>query len=105
MVEKNKELDEVFLANVKLKKHTFQGEVISKKMEKTATVLVKRVFLDKKVKKIVTSTKKFHVHDPLNATKIGDFISFYEGPHISKIKYMYLSQILKVGNFELEEVV
>ena len=81
----------------------FKGKVVSKKMHKTITVLFERTFIDSKVKKIVTKRKKFHVHDPLEQAKIGDEVSFYEGPHISKIKYMHLYSIIKNNN--LKEVI
>ena len=78
--------------NVK-KKHLLKGKVISKNMSKTSTVLFERAFMDKKVKKIVIKKKKFHVHDPLESAQVGDEVFFYEGPHISKIKYMHLYAI------------
>jgi small subunit ribosomal protein S17 len=77
------------------KKHLFRGKVISKKMSKTATVLFERTFVDKTVKKIVMKRKKFHVHDPFDQAAIGDEITFYDGPHISKIKYMHLAEVIK----------
>lgn len=83
---KNKEIIE--------KKHCFKGIVISKKMLSTATVVIERVFKDLRVNKIVRKKTKFHVHDPLNITKIGDEILFFEGKHISKIKYMYFHSII-----------
>ncbi len=76
------------------KKHFFKGIVISKKMLSTATVVIERIFKDLRVNKIVKKKTKFHVHDPLNTTKIGDEILFYEGKHISKIKYMYFHSIV-----------
>lgn len=76
------------------KKHFFKGIVTSKKMLSTATVVIERVFKDLRVNKIVRKKTKFHVHDPLNITKIGDEILFYEGKHISKIKYMYFHSII-----------
>lgn len=77
------------------KKHLFRGKVISKKMSKTATVLFERTFIDKKVKKIVTKRQKFHVHDPHGQADVGDEIIFYDGPHVSKIKYMHLAEVIK----------
>jgi small subunit ribosomal protein S17 len=71
------------------KKNLFTGKVISKKMSKTATVVVETTFKDPRVHKIIKKKKKFHVHDPLEVTKLGDQILFFEGKHISKIKYMY----------------
>jgi small subunit ribosomal protein S17 len=87
------------------KKHLFRGKVISKKMSKTATVLFERTFIDKTVKKIVMKRKKFHVHDPHDQTSVGDEITFYDGQHISKIKYMHLAEVIKSekkGSFDGE---
>jgi small subunit ribosomal protein S17 len=80
--------------NTLSKKHFFKGIVISKKMLLTATVVIERVFKDNRVNKIVRKKTKFHVHDPLNITNIGDEVLFYEGRHISKIKYMHIHSIL-----------
>lgn len=74
------------------KKHFFKGVVVSKKMAQTATVMVSRFVKDDRVNKIIQKKTKFHVHDPLNETVIGDEILFYEGKHVSKIKYMYFHQ-------------
>lgn len=79
---------------VNQKKHFFKGIVISKKMLSTATVEIERVFKDSRVNKIVRQKRKFHVHDPLNITKVGDEILFFEGRHISKIKYMYFHSVV-----------
>lgn len=86
------------MINTDSKKHYFKGVVISKKMQQTATVIVNRVFKDNKVNKIVKKKTKFHVHDPLNQANIGDEILFYEGRHISKIKYMYFHQKVNISN-------
>lgn len=74
---------------IEKKKKLFCGRVIRKKMEKTVTVVVERVFRHLVLQKVIRKQTKFHVHDPLNQASIGDEILFYEGPHISKIKYMY----------------
>jgi small subunit ribosomal protein S17 len=86
------------------KKHFFKGIVISKKMLSTATVEIQRVFKDLKVNKIVRRKTKFHVHDPLNITKVGDEILFFEGKHISKIKYMYFHSIVNKAELNKELV-
>ena len=44
--------------------------------------------------KLLRKKKKFHVHDPLETTVLGDQILFSEGPHISKIKYMYFDSVV-----------
>jgi len=86
------------------KKHFFKGIVVSKKMLLTATVVIERVFKDLKVNKIVRKKTKFHVHDPLNITKVGDEILFYEGRHISKIKYMYFDSVVNAALLHKELV-
>jgi small subunit ribosomal protein S17 len=87
-----------------VKKHLFKGVVVSKKMLLTATVVIERVFKDLKVNKIVRKKTKFHVHDPLNVTNVGDEIFFYEGKHISKIKYMYFDSIVTSNSLNKELV-
>lgn len=81
---------------IEKKKFLFRGKVIGKKMAKTATVLVERVIRHPVVKKVIRRKTKFHVHDPLNQTSIGDDILFFEGPHISKIKYMYFYEKIEL---------
>ncbi len=76
-------------------KKTLTGVVISKKMEKTVTVEVERVFTHKLVKKIVRSKRVFQVHDENNIAKVGDTVEIFEGRPVSKTKYMYLCKIIK----------
>jgi small subunit ribosomal protein S17 len=75
------------------------GRVISKKMQKTATVIVERVFCDAKVNKVVKAKRKFQVHDENNESFVGDIIEFYEGRPISKTKYMYFYKVLSRSKF------
>lgn len=70
------------------------GKVISKKMQKTATVEVTRTYSHKLVGKIMKSKKKYHVHDEKEECSVGDMVEIYEGRPISKTKYMYLNQII-----------
>lgn len=76
-------------------KRLLMGRVVSKKMQKTATVLVERTYEHPDVHKVVTTNKKFHVHDPLEAAKVGDVIEFFEGRHISKSKYMHFHAVVE----------
>ena len=79
-------------------KRFFIGKVISKKMQKTATVEVERTYAHPIVHKVVVSRKKFHVHDPLEQANVGDTISFYEGKPVSKSKHMYLDKVLPASS-------
>ena len=63
----------------------FTGKVISKKMEKTATVVVERVFVHPVYKKRVRRVKKYHVHDIFD-TKVGQKVSFVGCKPYSKTK-------------------
>ena len=63
----------------------FTGKVISKKMNKTATVLVERVVVHPVYKKRFKLAKKYHVHDELG-TNVGDIVSFVASKQYSKMK-------------------
>ncbi len=63
----------------------FQGKVISKKMEKTATVVVERVIAHPVYKKRYKRTKKYHVHDEVG-TKVGQRVKFAASKPFSKSK-------------------
>nr|YP_009394596.1 ribosomal protein S17 [Vertebrata thuyoides]ARW63158.1 ribosomal protein S17 [Vertebrata thuyoides] len=60
--------------------------VISNKMNKTATVTVKKSIIHKKYGKIINKTNKYYVDDPTNSCKIGDQIKIQETRPISKKK-------------------
>jgi len=61
------------------------GQVISKKMTKTSTVLVERIKTHPLYKKRARVKKKYHVDDPLK-TKVGDWVKISPCRPISKLK-------------------
>ncbi len=63
----------------------FTGTVVSKKMEKTATVVVERVVTHRVYKKRFRRIKKYHVHDEMD-TKVGDTVRFVACKPVSKMK-------------------
>ena len=63
----------------------FTGRVISKKMEKTATVAVERVVIHPVYKKRVKKVKKYQVHDEFG-TEVGQTIKFSASKPFSKTK-------------------
>lgn len=75
---------------------TREGTVVSAgKMDKTIVVAV---VSDKKhplYKKVVSSTKKFKVHDENNEAGTGDKVRITETRHISKDKYFRLVSIIE----------
>ena len=67
-------------------KKTLNGKVIRDQNDKTIVVLVKRRYSHPFFGKVVTSLKKFHVHDEKNKFKIGDSVNIIESKPISKKK-------------------
>lgn len=69
-----------------MSKKTLKGKVIRDKNDKTVVVLVKRKYSHPFFKKVLTSSKKYHVHDKNNKFKIGDDIKIIESKPFSKKK-------------------
>ena len=70
------------------------GKIISKKMDKTATVVVDRFVAHPVYGKRMRKTKKYHVHDETNS-KIGDVIKFVPSKPYSKLKKWKIIQTKK----------
>ncbi|SVE55199.1 uncharacterized protein METZ01_LOCUS508053 [marine metagenome] len=62
------------------------GTVISTNANKTIVVEVTRRVKHKLYKKIISRTKKYHVHDENNTFKKGDIVNIIESKPISKLK-------------------
>tara|TARA_B100000686_G_C16361600_1_gene748002 strand:+ start:476 stop:706 length:231 start_codon:yes stop_codon:yes gene_type:complete len=69
-----------------MSKKTLNGKVIRDKNDKTVVVLVKRKYSHPFFKKVITSSKKYHVHDEKNKFKIGDIVKIIESKPFSKKK-------------------
>ena len=67
-------------------KKILKGEVIKDKNNKTIVVSVKRRFIHPFYGKVITSSKKYHAHDPKNKYKAGDMVKIIESKPISKLK-------------------
>ena len=67
-------------------KRTFEGVVISSKMDKTVVVLIERIVKHKKYLKQYTVSKKFKAHDEKNEYKIGNTVVIEECRPYSKDK-------------------
>lgn len=63
----------------------FQGKIISKKMQKTSTVVVERLVAHPVYKKRVKILKKYQVHDETDS-KVGDVVRFTPCTPVSKSK-------------------
>ena len=69
-----------------MSKKILNGRVIKDKNDKTVVVMVKRRYIHPFFKKVITSSKKYHVHDKKNEHKIGDDVKIVESKPYSKLK-------------------
>ena len=70
----------------------FTGKVVSKKNEKTITVLVERVVTHPMYRKRFKRTKKYHVHDE-GGSVLGQTVKFVASRPYSKTKRWKVVQI------------
>ena len=67
-------------------KKILNGKVIRDKNDKTVIVLVKRKYSHPFFGKVITTSKKYHVHDEKKKFKIGDEVKIKESRPYSKKK-------------------
>ena len=71
------------------------GDVVSDKMDKTITVLVRRRVKHPRYGKYITRTTRLHAHDENNECSIGDMVAVTSCPPLSKVKAWKLVKILE----------
>lgn len=71
---------------------TFEGEVVSTKMNKTIVVRVDRTKVHPKYKKRSTVSKRYLVHDEKNECKVGERVRFCETRPLSRLKRWRLTE-------------
>jgi len=81
-------------ANCGLRK-TRTGTVVGANNEKTIAVRVDRRTQHVRYKKVITRSKKFHVHDERNEAKVGDTVRIRETRPLSKLKRWRLVEIIR----------
>ncbi|MBU0998462.1 30S ribosomal protein S17 [Patescibacteria group bacterium] len=69
------------------------GKVISKKMQKTATVLVERMVVHPMYKKRYKKVKKYQVHDEIDV-KVGKKVKFVASKPYSKTKKWKIIEVI-----------
>ena len=74
---------------------TYQGVVVSDKMEKTIVVKVSTRKLHKLYKKYLARSKKLKAHDENNEANIGDTVRIIESRPISKEKCWRLLEVVE----------
>lgn len=72
-----------------------EGIVISDKMDKTITVLVKEKISHQLYKRLLIKRKKYKVHDNDNKAKVGDRVKIIESRPFSKEKHFRLLEIIR----------
>ncbi len=76
-------------------KKSYQGRVVSDKMDKTIVVAVEKRMLHQLYKKYVKQTKKVKAHDEKNEAHIGDLVRVIESRPLSKDKHWRLAKIVE----------
>ena len=69
-----------------MSKKILNGNVIRDQNDKTIMVLVKRKYTHPFYDKVITASKKYHVHDEKNKFKVGDNVNIIESKPFSKKK-------------------
>ena len=70
-------------------KKILSGKVINDQSDKTIVVLVKRRYAHPFFGKVITDSKKYHVHDENNKFKVGDDVKIIESKPYSKKKILF----------------
>ena len=78
-------------------KRTLVGEVVSDKMDKSVTVLIKRQMKHPLYGKIIERSKKYHAHDESNQVRAGDVVEIQEGRPISKTKSWTVTRVVQAA--------
>ncbi|SEN22536.1 30S ribosomal protein S17 [Nitrosomonas marina] len=73
---------------------TLSGKITSNKSDKTVTVSVERRIKHPLYGKIISRTKKYHAHDEVNDSQIGDIVLIEECRPVSKTKSWRVIKIL-----------
>ena len=90
------------MENNTTKPQTFRGTVVKTAMTDTATVAVSRYVKHPKYKKYQVRTKKFLVHDPENAAKVGDEVTIVACRPISKLKRFKVASVTPAASVDQE---
>ncbi len=74
------------------------AEVVSDKMDKSATVLIERKVKHPIYGKFVKKSTKLHIHDEKNECSVGDTVQISECRPISKTKSWTLVKVVEKAN-------
>jgi small subunit ribosomal protein S17 len=74
---------------------TFQGKVVSAKMDKTIVVQIERIVKHPLYEKYMKRRKKLYAHDEENTAHEGDTVVVAESRPLSRLKRWQLRQIVE----------
>jgi len=74
-------------------KKTFEGIVISDKMDKTAVVRIEKRVRHPRYEKLITRFKKYYAHDEKNEAKKGQKVVIMECRPLSKTKRFRVTKV------------
>jgi small subunit ribosomal protein S17 len=74
---------------------TMVGNVVSTKMQKTIVVEVTRKKAHPLYRRVIASSKKYHVHDEQNTAHVGDVVRIEETRPMSRLKRWRLTEIVR----------
>ena len=86
------------------KRKTFEGTVVSDKMQKTVVVKITRMHKHVKYGKILKQYNKFKVHDEKGEAKVGDLVRIEETRPLSKDKHFRVKEVIKKSEGALIEI-
>lgn len=77
------------------KQRTLTGSVVSDRMDKTVTVLVRRQFPHPVYGKYITRSSRLKAHDERNESRVGDIVTIASCRPLSKFKSWRLVEVVK----------
>lgn len=83
------------MENTQKERKTYQGRVVSDKMDKTITVLIETYKRHPIINKRVKYSKKYKAHDEQNSAKMGDIVRIEETRPLSATKRYRLVEIVE----------
>ncbi len=83
------------MENTQKERKTYQGRVVSDKMDKTITVMIETYKKHPIIGKRVKYSKKYKAHDEQNSAKMGDIVRIEETRPLSATKRYRLVEIVE----------
>jgi small subunit ribosomal protein S17 len=94
-VEQDETTQATAAAEMRGRRKTRQGRVVSEKMDKTAVVAVESRIRHPPYGRTLRRTKRFKAHDETNDCHVGDLVEITECRPISKEKSWRVTQVLE----------